>query len=891
MATSDFSTPMMQQYLQLKAQYPDCLLFFRLGDFYELFLDDAKKAAGILGITLTSRSRGRDGRIPMAGVPYHAVHSYLAKLTTAGFKVAICEQVSEPNGKSLVEREVIRIVTPGTVLDERQLNQRHHNFVLGFADHDGRLGLAAADITTGELRCQEFAVADPSALQILLRDILPQVNPAECVLSPSLSSNEVFLTILRSHTRAAITTAPNWPKNPHHSGRILRQRLTNAQLHTGPLEDAVVARQATAGILQYLDYTQKTPVTHLHHIQPLRSHEYVQLDHATLRNLELTESLSGSPTHLSLLQVIDQTVTPMGARQLRQWITQPLAQRTAIEERLQRTTFFYERHALRAALRDTLSELGDVARLLARMNVRQGTPKDLRTLVSAVRTLSRTNDQLKASEPAMQPLVLSQLPQLERLARTLDTTLVDDPPTDPNQGHLIRPATHPELARLQAMISASQSWMSEFEQAARKQTGISSLKIRYNQVFGYYIEVSNANLSLVPQNFERKQTLVNAERFTTPELKAHEEVILTAEAQLIEREKAIFAGLVAQVMSATAVFQAVLATIATLDCHLALAEAAACYHYVRPTLSDAARTTIIQGRHPVVERALTDHAFVPNNVELDPANGGLVLLTGPNMAGKSVLMRQVALITLLAQIGSFVPADTAEIGLTDQIFVRSGAADMITAGLSTFMVEMVETAQILRHATAQSLIIMDEIGRGTSTYDGISIAWAVAEALMAKRARTLFATHYHELQALADEYPNQVHSAHMAITDHQGSPVFLYTLTPGGTSHSFGLAVAALAGVPQPVLDRAKILLAELEERQRVLEVHTQPNKKSAPRQADTPPERAATSSLPAPSPTTEKILRELADLAVDHLTPLEALGRVADWQRAILSPKNEVKQ
>ncbi len=853
----EFSTPMMQQYLELKKQYTDCLLFFRLGDFYELFLDDAKVGAEVLDIVLTSRSRGKDGRIPMAGVPYHSVDGYLAKLVKAGHKVAICEQVSLPDGRGLVERKVVRIITPGTVLDDKTLIAKEHNYLLSLSFGKKVVGLAAVDITTGDVQSNEFALTSLNTFEQLMSDLSTQLNVSECILSPTDYNQPELLRHLQLTKRINVFPFHDWDKSIRNAAEKVKKAFNIKALHALGLEGKTEAIKASAALLGYVQHTQKTSATHLQTIKPLLAQDYLHMDRSTIVNLELLQTLRESNSQGSLIEILDQTLTAMGGRLLRQWLLKPLIKQKTIEQRLDSVEFLVNQAPVRHQLRSQLKLINDIERVLSRLSLNQGNPRDLKAIELSLASTVGIRQQLDLQLPSLLSELRSHLtPDLEKVMSLIHQKLVEDPPFDPRQGGLIQAGVHPELDLLRQTVSASKQWMAELEQTERERTGISTLKIKFNQVFGFYIEISKANLHLVPNEYQRKQTLVNAERFITPELKHHEEIVLNAEEKMNTIEYEMFLTLVADVLKHLKALQQAADAIAQLDCVASLAEVAVTYHYSKPSLTTTGQLKITAGRHPVVEQLVESHRFVPNDVELNQQDLQLLLLTGPNMAGKSVLMRQVALITLLAHMGSFVPAESAVVGLTDQIFVRSGASDMITVGLSTFMVEMVETAYILHHATGKSLIVMDEIGRGTSTYDGISIAWAVAEELVKKKhgPKTLFATHYHELQALADEHPGKIKNVHMAITNHDGKPVFLYKLSEGGASHSFGVAVAGLAGVPETVIKKAEEMLSELETS------HQHSIEQSNPESVES-----------------QDVMKKLQALSIEKLTPLEALNILAE--------------
>jgi DNA mismatch repair protein MutS len=885
---AEFSTPMMQQYLKLKAKYPDCLLLYRLGDFYEMFLDDAKVGAEILDITLTSRTRGKDGRIPMAGVPYHALDNYLYKLVQAGKKVAICEQMTAP-GKGLVERDVVRIVSPGTLIDEKNVERKEHLYIstLGFGAK--AIAITTIDLSTGQVLLGEVplhlnaskkkntpslawshteapSVEYLSAAETALQSFATLFRPAEVVLFHGVHST---FTELCTELFVNIQSMEMWP-HTQHCAKVLERQFGTAFLHNATLYTPLTG-QTTVALITYLESTQKTGLPHLRYPEQLFTPDHLEMDASSIANLELFESLrpyalERNSTPRTLIQVIDKTSTAMGARLLRQWLRQPLTSKTAITQRLDKVEYFYTHTTLQKKLSELLDQMIDVERLVSRIVLNLGSPKDLRSLVEMLKLAQEVRTLLTA-HPIYEQHVQHISEDIQNLCKYLDEILIEDPSFDPRQGNIVAHGHNTRLDELRVTVATSQEWIANLEHTERQKTGISTLKIRFNQVFGFYIEVSKANLNLVPDYFFRKQTLVNAERFITPDLKIHEEVILNARAETDQIEYQVFLELVEKVRNHVQVIQKAISAIAEIDVMSGLARVAVERHYCRPTLTEAQELDIVNGRHPVVE-VVSHQQFVPNSVKISQ-QPQLLLLTGPNMAGKSVLMRQVALLVIMAQIGSFVPAEAATVSITDRVFVRSGAADMITAGLSTFMVEMVETATILHHATEKSLVVMDEIGRGTSTYDGISIAWSVAESLVerARGPKTLFATHYHELQALTEKYPKKIANMHMAVSQQSERLVFLYTLLPGGASHSFGLAVAELAGIPAAVIQRAETLLQQLQVGQHHLtETHT-----------------SASTNTNTSSPSQPSIEPELRSLLIEHLTPIEALNLVNTWKQRLL--------
>lgn len=809
-----FQTPMMLQYTQIKKEYPDCLLLFRLGDFYELFLEDAKIGADILDITLTSRSRGKDGRIPMAGVPYHAVDSYLNKLVKAGFKVAICEQLSDPMAGELVERGVVRIVTPGTVLDEKSLIKGENNYIISFSKKDNNLGFASCDISTGE-----FYVAQENFenLQDTLFNIFSKYNPKECVLEETHYSDSDFLKVIRKNKSINIFkhTTSNTNHVKHLKEHFSIQDLASFGLQKNEHEGAIAAASV---LLDYLKYTQKGDISHINKIVNSHDENAVFIDRSTITNLELFSTIRDDNKKGTLIKLINKTTTSMGGRLLKQWVMTPLTKNKDIKKRHDTVGLFVKNRKVREVLQVQLKEVSDIERLIARLTVGLGTPRDLINLSNSLHKINEIKGvlkNLKKQTSFIKDVVKEISDDLEKVVENVEKTIVEEPPIESKQGGLIKDGVNLNIDKLRKIINGSNEWINNLEAREKKRTGISSLKIKYNKVFGFYIEISKSNLKLVPNDYIRKQTLVNGERFITPQLKEQEEIILSAKEKVHEIEHELFLEMTKIILTYTKDIQAAAQSIARLDCILGFSQLASFENYVKPRMTTDGIINIKNGRHPVVEKLLDDTQFVPNDVYLDSKTSQLHIITGPNMAGKSVYIRQVALIVLLAQMGSFVPADSAQISTVDKVFVRSGASDVITSGLSTFMVEMVETANILSNATNNSLIILDEIGRGTSTFDGISIAAATAEYLVDKdatvRPKTLFATHYHELESLEDKFPKRVKNFKLAIEDDRGSPVFLYKVVKGGAGHSFGLAVAKLAGLPDKLLKRAGEILHILE--------------------------------------------------------------------------------
>lgn len=857
---SDFTTPMMRQYQAIKQQYTDCLLFYRMGDFYELFLDDALIGAKVLGITLTSRSKGRDGRIPMAGVPYHAVDVYLNKLVKTGYKVAICEQLSEPNKKGLVERDVVRIVTPGTILDEKALEKKENNYIISVRLHQDRIGLSVCDVSTGEFACDEITT---EIWETTLAEEFARLTPAECILPPHHYEDKELLQSLSKHSYMSITCYYNWDQNKREE--ILSSHFGVDTLESFGIAHLPLAIEASSALLSYVADTQKGNVQHIQKIRRLHNEKHLLMDRSTQLNLELFSTIREHDARGSLLSVIDHTRTPMGGRLLKQWIRQPLQTYEEITARLDAVEYATTNHSFFSLVCDTLDRIQDIERMLSRLSANIGNARDLVNLKhSLAHTLSLKKQLSSTSVPLFDSLYTDWETTLQKVIDRIDHTIVDEPRITLKDGGLIKPGVDEKLDALRSLVTQGETWIQGYEQIQRERTRIASLKVRFNSVFGYYIEVTKANLSQVPNDYLRKQTLVNAERFITPELKQHEENILTADEQIKILEYELYQQALAYVVSFTPQIQKAALAIAQLDCIMSFAHVSLQHTYVKPKMLFSNEIRIKDGRHPVVEQLLEDTPFVPNSVTLDPMHQRLLLITGPNMAGKSVFIRQVALIVLLSHMGCFVPAKQAHIGIVDRIFVRSGASDVITSGLSTFMVEMVETAYILHHATEKSLIVMDEIGRGTSTYDGISIAWAVAEYLVSngkKTAKTLFATHYHELQELEQHHPTRVKNYHMAVVEHDDGPQFLYTVLPGGSESSFGIAVAKRAGIPQKVIAQATRVLENLEKK------HAQVAKTRKPNGVKHPE---------------SEIISTIRSLKLEHMTPLQALNTLASLQQTV---------
>jgi len=803
-----FATPMMQQYKKLKEEYSDCILLFRLGDFYEMFMEDAYTGADVLNITLTSRDRGKDGKIPMAGIPYHALDSYLSKLVTAGYKVAIGEQVGDITKGELVERGVVRIVTPGTIIDEKSLEKKENNYILGLQVEKDFFGIAIADISTGNFYTEEYNI---SALENVIINELVKYNPKECILSSDNYQDSKLLKLLNTHKNLNIYSHSEWDFYTNKSEDTIKDHFSIKSLNTYNIENKKTAVKASAGLLGYLKYTQKGNISHIKNIAILDTKEYVGLDRATITNLEIFNTIKDGNKKGSLINFLDRTITPMGGRLLKEWIIKPLRNKNNIEKRYACVEKYIKDNKLKINTVSLLKEVGDIERLLSKISLNMGNPKDI---INLKNSLKNSLEIYRINEVITELEINKLKTNSKELIQKIENIILEEAPLDPKNGNFIKIGNNKELDDLKDVSLNSKKHIARIEKEEKEKTGIGSLKIKYNQVFGYYIEITKTNLEQVPDYYMRKQTLVNAERFITPELKKHEEIIISAEEKTKQMEYELFLNLCEEIKKETEEIQSISKVIAKIDCLINFAEIAINEKYIKPTIIENGDIKIIKNRHPVVEMILPNKEFVPNEVYLNNKEHQLIIITGPNMAGKSVYIRQVAITMLLAQIGCFIPAEKAEITLVDNIFVRSGASDMITSGLSTFMVEMVETANILNNATNESLIIMDEIGRGTSTYDGISIAWAIAEYLINRKGiypKTLFATHYHELQKLEEIYKDKIKNYHFPATENNGEPIFLHLIQKGASNHSFGIQVAKIAGLPKEVYENAKNILKNLE--------------------------------------------------------------------------------
>jgi DNA mismatch repair protein MutS len=917
---SEPTTPLMRQYAAIKKEHPNALLFFRLGDFYELFFDDAVLAARELQITLTSRNKEKGVAIPMCGVPYHAAEGYISKLIRRGFKVAVCEQVEDPRlATKLVRREVTRVVTPGTAADS-SLNAEENNFLAAVATVGDRVGFAALDLSTGEFRATEF-VGELAGRRI--QEELEQLRPKEMLYGSSapLLEPTANLRVARVRVETGVspvrseaptshaTVAPiarvsgsgwaetpldDWIFAPDHAIPLLENHFGVLSLEGFGLAGKQAAASAAGAILYYIRSTQRGTLDHVDRIGFYERQNYLVLDAVTVRNLELIEPLfAGTDAGVTLFRCLDATVTPMGKRLLRTWILRPSLDRAEIEGRLDSVEVQVKDTVRREELRRSLDGILDLERLLSRVTLETANPRDVLALATSLARIPKVRTVLAGLSASRLAALHGAIDELGDLREKIDHTLVPEPPLTISDGGVIATGVDKDLDELRDLSRNSKQYLAQVETRERERTGIGSLKVKFNSIFGYYIEISKANLHLSPADYERKQTLVNAERFTTPELKEYESKILDAQEKIVEIERRLFAELRSTIAAEAKRIRQTALALAEVDILGCLAHIAALRNYCRPKFDEAEKADdaadgapgaparlldleIVEGRHPVIELqelAAGSDRFVPNDLFLDSSTHNIVVLTGPNMGGKSTYLRQAALIVIMAQMGSFVPARAVRLGIVDRVFTRIGASDNVARGRSTFMVEMTETAAILHTATSRSLILLDEVGRGTSTYDGLAIAWAAVEYLHARvRAKTLFATHYFELTELA-EHLSGVKNYHVSVKETGGSVVFLRRVEPGAADRSYGIEVAKLAGLPNEVVVRAREVLAEHESSERRLSEHLTPG-------SSTEPERPT--QLTIFTPLSQPVLEKLREVDLNRLTPLEALNLLAELKKEI---------
>lgn len=872
---------MMQQYMETKQEYKDCILFYRLGDFYEMFFDDALTASKELEITLTGKNCGLEERAPMCGIPYHAVDGYLTKLVSKGYKVAICEQVEDPKqAKGLVKREVTRIVTPGTNLNVQSLEENQNNFLMSIAYFPNKTGISVADVTTGDYYLTE--VDD-------LRKLLDEINkymPSEIICNDAFIVSGMDIDDLRSRLKIAV-----YPLEAHYFDDDACKKCLMRHFHVHVLtglgiEDFPVGVAAAGALLQYLYDTQKNSLSHFTHLYPYLTSKYMLLDSSTRRNLELTETLREKQKRGSLLWVLDKTKTAMGARTLRSYIEQPLINLTDILMRQDAVETLCTDSVARDEIREYLNPVYDLERLLGKVSYKTANPRDLIAFRNSLEMLPHIKTVLQDLDCGLLQKIEQDIDGLSDIFSLIDRAIIDDPPIQVREGGMIRDGFDPDVDNLRQAKTQGKNWLAALEEEDRERTGIKNLRIKFNKVFGYYLEVTNSYLNMVPEDYIRKQTLANAERYTTPRLKELEDTILNAEDKLYSLEYDIFCKIRDTIAGEIERIQRTAKAIAALDVSASLSVTAERNQYVRPKINEKGVIHIKDGRHPVVEQMIANEMFIANDTFLDNNKNCIAVITGPNMAGKSTYMRQTALIVLMAQIGSFVPASCADIGIVDRIFTRVGASDDLASGQSTFMVEMNEVANILRNATPKSLLVLDEIGRGTSTFDGLSIAWAVIEHISNRKylgAKTLFATHYHELTELEGKMSN-VNNYCIAVKEKGDDIVFLRKIIKGGADKSYGIQVAKLAGVPDMVIDRAKEIVEQLSdnditEKVQSIIVEERTDKKAVRKQYDEV-DLAQISLFDTVSD--EDVLKELKEIDITTLTPLDALNALYRLQNKL---------
>ncbi|MGL1931113.1 MAG: DNA mismatch repair protein MutS [Desulfotalea sp.] len=858
-------TPMMQQYLELKEQNPNTILFYRMGDFYEMFFEDAIIASKILGITLTSRNKKADTeQVPMCGIPYHALQGYLAKMVSAGKRVAICEQVEDPaSAKGILKREVVRIVTPGVVTDDQLLDDKSNNFIASLTCNKtgDQFGISFLDATTGEFISGEFAGI---TAQTNVIDQITRLTPSELLISEEQA--DILSDCIESiniQMEICLTTRLNDNFHLENATDILNNHFQVLTLDGFGCGHFRLGKIAAAVIIDYLQETQKASIAHIERIVPLELDSILQIDDSSRRNLELTQTIVGGSRNGSLLSVLDSTTTPMGARFLKQAILFPLQDLKKIQNRLNAVTYFFNKSNTRQDLREIFTDVYDIERLNSKIILGSANARDMLAMKKSLSRLPELERLLTECDTDELISIRDKFDILKDIHELLENSIHPDPPVTLRDGNLIKPGYNDELDEIVELLTNSKNLILALEAQEREATGISKLKVGYNRVFGYFIEVSRIHSDKIPDHYIRKQTLVNAERFITPELKDFEAKVLGAQDRRTELEIKLFTQIRSSLSDNSSRFLSTAHHIARLDFFTSAAEIAHNYNYNKPNLTNDGSLEIIEGRHPVIERSLPSGKFVPNDVHLDQESNEVLIITGPNMAGKSTVLRQTALIVLMAQMGFYVPAQSAQISIVDRIFTRVGAMDDLRRGQSTFMVEMSETANILNNATPQSLVILDEIGRGTSTYDGLSIAWAVAEHLVNKDGigvKTMFATHYHELTELAKKQ-KRVQNYSIAVREWKGSIIFLHKLIQGGTSRSYGIQVAALSGVPKHVVKRAETILKSIEAGD-FLE-STEQNKFA--------PHQPSLFTPPAPTLNTE-VQQLLSNIQIDEISPREAL-------------------
>jgi DNA mismatch repair protein MutS len=868
-------TPLMAQYYKIKQANPDTILLFRVGDFFETFEDDAKTASKVLGITLTKRANGAAEEVPLAGFPFHAIDTYLPKLVRAGYRVAVCEQVENPKfAKGLVKREVIEVVTPGVTLSDKLLDHKKNNYLMAICINENNAGVSFCDISTGDFHTYEVS-------SNRLGEQIELISPSEILISRK-DKDALSPVIQRINSSIRISRMEDWIFNFDYAKELLLNHFKTVTLKGFGVENLSAGLMAAGAVLNYLQDTQKSNLSHLNKLSVYNPSEYMILDHSTKRNLEITYTMQEGTREGSLISILDKTETAMGGRLLKKWVSAPLRNLEPILQRQLSVEELYKEKKFRKDLTEHLKEIGDLERLISRVSTGKATPRELIAIKTSLKKLPFIKEILKAFKVSTIKQIEASLEPLNNIVEKIDEAIVDNPPNQITDGGIIRSGFSPELDELRDLAIHGKEWIANLQKSEREKTGISSLKVNFNKVFGYYIDISNAHKNKVPESYIRKQTLVNSERYITPELKIYEDKILNAEEKIGDLEYQLFNEIRSLVAQHTEAIQNNAKLIAMLDCFISFAECAAQYKYVKPELSLGDDIEIVDCRHPVVERILPPgEKFTPNNCKLNNSDHQIIILTGPNMAGKSVYLRQIGLILLLAQIGSFVPAKQAKLGLVDRIFTRVGASDNITAGESTFLVEMQEAANILNNATSKSLVLLDEIGRGTSTFDGISIAWALTEYLHENpdvAAKTLFATHYHELNEMADLFP-KIRNYKVEVREYDDKVIFLHKVNPGRADHSYGIQVAQMAGLPLFVTNRAKEVLNNLESKELTPYEIKKERLKKLKQEND--------NQIGLFEFRDDKLRSEIDNIEINSLTPIEALNKLSEIKRKMKEEKS----
>jgi len=863
-------TPLMAQYSKIKQAHPDMILLFRMGDFFETFEEDAKIAAKVLGITLTKRSNGAAGDVPLAGFPHHAIDTYLPKLVRAGYRVAVCEQVENPKfAKGIVKREVIEVVTPGVAFSDKLLDHKKNNYLMAIYLRDNVTGISFCDISTGEFYVYE--IQSP-----FIQQQIESISPSE-ILIPKKEKEFLTRLIQKVNPSIRVTKLDDWIFNYEYAKDLLIMQFKTVNLKGYGVEGFTAGIIAAGTVLNYLQETQKANLSHLNRISAYNPSDYMVLDYSTKRNLEITFSMFDGGREGSLISIIDKTGTAMGGRLLKKWISSPLIKLELILQRQESVNELYNQKTLRGKLIEELKEIGDLERLISKVCTGRANPREIVSLRSSLKKIPVVKKHLSGIKGETLIHLRDSLSSLDKLVSKIENAIVDSPPLNLSDGGIIRNGFSAELDELRDISLHGKDWIAKLQSSERKRTGISTLKVNFNKIFGYYIEVSHANKEKVPENYTRKQTLVNSERFITEELKEYEDKILNAEEKIYELESQLFNEIRLTVAAEAESIQQNARLIAMLDCFISFAECAEKYNYVKPEINNDDEILITDGRHPVVERILPPgEKFTPNSCKLNNSENQIIILTGPNMAGKSVYLRQIGLIVLLAQIGSFVPVKEAKIGIVNRIFTRVGASDNIAAGESTFLVEMQEAANIINNATSKSLILLDEIGRGTSTFDGISIAWAITEYLHENpqiNAKTLFATHYHELNEMTEIFP-RIKNYKVEVREYDDKVIFLHKVTLGKADHSYGIQVAQMAGLPLFVTNRAKEILLNLEGK----ELTPYEIKKEKLRKI----KKENDNQISLFEFKDDEIREQLNEIEVNNLTPLEALNKLHELKKQV---------